>query len=52
MAPDFVQWNGMYEVARNFYTKLIPEAEKLMPGVTRTALGGDGHKWFTDRRSP
>jgi hypothetical protein len=46
MAPDFVQWNGMYEVARNFYTKLIPEAEKLLPGVTKAALAGDGHRWL------
>jgi hypothetical protein len=53
MAPDFVQWNGMYEVARNFYTKLIPEAEKLLPGVSKSVLGGEGHKWFNDaRRAP
>jgi hypothetical protein len=46
MGPDFVQWNGMYEVARNFYTKLIPEAERLLPGVTRAALAGPDHAWL------
>jgi hypothetical protein len=53
MAPDFVQWNGMYEVARSFYTKLIPEAEKLLPGVSKGPLSTEMHKWFTDaRRTP
>jgi hypothetical protein len=47
MGPDFVQWHGMYEVAKSFYTKLVPEAEKLLPGVSREALSGEGHRWFT-----
>jgi len=29
MAPDYVQWVGMYEVAQTFYMELIPEAKAL-----------------------
>ena len=45
MAPDFVQWQGMYEVAKTFYSKLIPEAERLRPGITAPFLTGDEHAW-------
>jgi len=27
--PDYAWWHGMYDVAHNFYFKLIPEAQKL-----------------------
>jgi hypothetical protein len=26
MGPDFAWWNGIYEVAHNFYFEFIPEA--------------------------
>jgi hypothetical protein len=26
MAPDYAWWHGIYDVAHNFYFKLIPEA--------------------------
>jgi len=29
MAPDYTQWHGMFEVAENFYMKLIPEARAV-----------------------
>ncbi len=45
MAPDFVQWQGMYEVGKTFYGKLIPEAERLRPGITAPFLTGDEHAW-------
>ena len=45
MAPDFVQWQGMYEVAKSFYSKLVPEAERLQPGITAPFLKGDEHSW-------
>jgi hydroxylamine dehydrogenase len=35
MGPDFVQWHGAYEVAKTFYTRLVPEAERMI-----CALGG------------
>ncbi|MBI2892477.1 MAG: hypothetical protein HYY06_02930 [Deltaproteobacteria bacterium] len=34
MGPYFVQWRGAYEVARVFYSELLPEAERLRPGIT------------------
>lgn len=29
MGPDYTWWHGMYEVAKHFYFKLIPEAREL-----------------------
>ncbi|HSH09456.1 MAG TPA: multiheme c-type cytochrome, partial [Oceanipulchritudo sp.] len=29
MGPDYTHWHGTYEVARNFYTELIPELREL-----------------------
>ncbi len=45
MGPDYTQWHGFYEVAKNFYTEFIPEAEHLLPGVTKEVMGSDYHKW-------
>ncbi len=45
MGPDYTQWHGFYEVAKNFYTEFIPEAERLMPGVTADVMKSDFHKW-------
>lgn len=30
MGPDYTHWHGMYEVARNFYTHMLPELEHLI----------------------
>lgn len=30
MAPDYVQWQGFYEIAELFYTGLLPQAEALI----------------------
>jgi len=45
MGPDYTQWHGFYEVAKNFYTEFVPEAEHLMPGVTAEVMNSDYHKW-------
>ena len=45
MGPDYTQWHGFYEVAKNFYTEFIPEAEHLMPGVSKDVMSTDFHKW-------
>ena len=45
MGPDFTQWHGFYEVAKHFYTKFIPEAEALLPGVSKEALDMPEHAW-------
>jgi hydroxylamine dehydrogenase len=45
MGPDYTQWHGFYEVAEIFYTEFIPEAEKLMPGVTGEVKKSYYHTW-------
>jgi multi-heme cytochrome with CxxCH motif len=45
MGPDYTQWHGFFEVAKNFYTEFIPQAEALMPGVTADVMKSDYHKW-------
>ena len=29
MGPDYTQWHGMYEVAKNFYAEFIPELREI-----------------------
>jgi len=29
MAPDYTHWHGLYEVAKHFYSELIPEAREI-----------------------
>jgi hydroxylamine dehydrogenase len=45
MGPDYTQWHGFFEVAKNFYTEFIPQAEALMPGVAADVMKSDYHKW-------
>ncbi len=30
MAPDYTHWHGTYDLAKHFYTKYVPEIEKLI----------------------
>jgi hypothetical protein len=46
MGPDYVQWHGFYEVAQNLCMDFIPEAERLLPGVTADLGTMDDHKWL------
>ena len=46
MAPDYTQWHGFYEVAKHFYQKFLPGADKLLPGVRDEILSRDEHKWM------
>jgi hypothetical protein len=45
MGPGYTQWRGFYDAAYRFYIEFIPEAERLMPGVTGKHLESDFHKW-------
>jgi len=45
MGPDYTQWHGFYEVAKSFYEEFVPEAERLMPGVTDDAMKSEFHRW-------
>jgi len=46
MGPDYVQWHGFYDIAERFYMELVPEAEKLRPGITDDIMQRPEHKWF------
>jgi hypothetical protein len=46
MGPDFTQWHGFYEVAQNFYMHFIPDAEQLMPGVTKDVMDSPDNLWM------
>jgi len=46
MGPDYVQWHGFFEVADRFYMEFVPQAEHLLPGVTRDHLLADEHDWL------
>ncbi|MBI4518428.1 MAG: hypothetical protein HY699_21715 [Deltaproteobacteria bacterium] len=41
MGPDYTHWHGMYEVAKHFYTKFLPEVKEL------AARHGRGKEWQT-----
>lgn len=45
MGPDFTQWHGFYEVAKNFYNEFLPEAEELSPGISAPVLAREEHRW-------
>ncbi len=47
MGPDYVQWHGFYDIAERFYLELIPEAEHLLPGVTKEIMERPENKWFS-----
>jgi hypothetical protein len=45
MAPDYVHWQGFYEVAKHFYTKFLPLVRGLSPEVARELLAQETHRW-------
>ncbi len=64
MAPDYVQWHGLFEVAHRFYIELIPEFEEVLhkaelKGNKKAAekgkkllekiLSRPEHAWFTGK---
>ena len=64
MAPDYVQWHGLFEVAERFYIELIPEYEEILhkaevKGNKQVAIKGrklleeilarPEHAWFTGK---
>ncbi len=61
MAPDYVQWHGMFEVAKRFYLELIPQAQALTKEAAANGLRAEAeavnqvidevlarpeHQWF------
>ncbi len=52
MGPDYTWWHGIYDVAHNFYFKLIPEARKfndpeLNAHLDKLIKESPMHKWLT-----
>jgi hypothetical protein len=41
MGPDYTHWHGTYEIAKHFYTKMVPELEEL---VQKGRASGDAAK--------
>ncbi len=67
LAPDYVHWEGMFEVAHRFYFELVPEIEHLIrkaraEGNTAGAeriqtlldktLNSEMHRWFRGGKPP
>jgi len=68
MAPDYTHWHGLYEVAKHFYMKFIPElreiAERNLDDPAHAAgakeldvaldelLARPEHSWFTGQLPP
>ena len=42
MAPDYTHWHGTYDLAKHFYTKMVPELEHLIENGMKA--GGDQKK--------
>ncbi|MCK5830706.1 MAG: hypothetical protein KAH20_10430 [Methylococcales bacterium] len=65
MAPDYVQWHGMYEVAHRFYMEWVPsikeiiekaekagkhkEAKVIKDYLDNKIMTLDGHEWFVGK---
>ncbi len=52
MAPDYAWWHGIYDVAHNFYFKLIPEARhydnaKVNAYIDNLLKNDPMHKWLS-----
>lgn len=65
--PDYTHWHGTYDLAKHFYTKMVPELEHLVAegmanGKQQEAealqakldevLNSDDHKWYLDKLDP
>ncbi|MEW6138500.1 MAG: multiheme c-type cytochrome [Thermodesulfobacteriota bacterium] len=53
MGPDYAWWHGMYEVAKHFYEKFIPEVERIMGGkdaarplLNELVFSDPQHDWY------
>ena len=66
MAPDYAHWHGMFEVAEDFYQKLVPEARELIDraakqgkaaqakaagSVLDAILARPEHAWYLKQRA-
>ncbi len=67
LAPDYVHWEGMFEVAHRFYMEMVPEVKDLIEkarkkgnnkGADRVQkeldriLNSEMHRWFLGKKPP
>jgi hypothetical protein len=67
LAPDYVHWEGMYEVAHRFYIEMIPQIKEAIKhgrenGKVKGAdnvqklleevLNSEHHRWFIGKKPP
>ncbi len=67
MGPDYTQWHGGFDLAENFYTKMVPEIKELIEKAKRNGnakgahavelvlnetLNSEMHQWFLGKMSP
>ena len=67
LAPDYVHWEGMFEVAHRFYMEMVPEVKELIEkarhngnkkGAARVQkeldriLNSEMHRWFIGKKPP
>ena len=66
MGPDYVQWHGNFELAENFYTKMVPEIKELIEKARKSGnitgannvekvldeiLNSELHQWYLGKMS-
>ncbi len=66
MGPDYVQWHGNFDLAENFYTKMVPEIKELIEKARRNGnvagantvekilnetLNSEMHQWYLGKMS-
>jgi len=65
--PDYTHWHGTYDLAKHFYSKMVPELEhlieegikdgkedaaKALAAKLDEVLNSDDHKWYLDKLDP
>jgi hypothetical protein len=63
--PDYTHWHGTYDLAKHFYTKMVPELDhlveqgmhngqeaeaKALQAKLDEVLNSDDHKWYLGQR--
>ncbi|NOY63318.1 MAG: hydroxylamine oxidoreductase, partial [Gammaproteobacteria bacterium] len=67
LAPDYVHWEGMYEVAHRFYFEMVPQVKELIEegrhagkgdaadavqALLDETLNSEMHRWFIGKKPP
>ncbi len=67
LAPDYVHWEGMFEIAHRFYFEMVPQIKELIKHANETGnkkgakkvqakldkiLNSEMHRWFLGKKPP